>query len=348
MEIITLFMFVVLPVWLIHLALKKISKIFNLVCPMNTHYFAIACTLISCGVLFLANTNSMSISISSLLSLILLFKLAGVSLIIITLSIVIDELWARQETSKRFNWFALIDDVVVVILFGLFYIGSTSNINLTPTIGLHFDNHIPVRIPLLGAAALISLLISVLVEIARPHVPSPQIQNPPKSTFEDVEIVNAIENGERVAFWDVQNPMWMDVLMAIAFFWLVSYGIACAKSSVMLFCILISIAAIPVLFFGGIRILVNDEYVKINLGLLNIKMVEIPICQIQEAELYEYAPLIDFGGYGVRFNGKLSAYYMRGNQGVLIKTTTGRQYLMGSDYPEKLLAIINAIRDSKD
>ena len=43
----------------------------------------------------------------------------GLSVFFILLSIFLDELWARQEKSKTFNWLSLMDDIVVGAITGL-------------------------------------------------------------------------------------------------------------------------------------------------------------------------------------------------------------------------------------
>ena len=41
---------------------------------------------------------------------------AGISILYIILSIVLDEAWARQEKRKTFNWVSLFDDVTIAAL----------------------------------------------------------------------------------------------------------------------------------------------------------------------------------------------------------------------------------------
>ena len=75
----------------------------------------------------------------------------------------------------------------------------------------------------------------------------------------------------------------------------------------------------------------------------NPKMVVYANKRIAEAGLHEFAPLKDFGGYGIRFNREMKAYYLRGTRGVLLTTTGGKKYLVGSDHPERLLAVLQAM-----
>ena len=53
---------------------------------------------------------------------------AAISVLFISISIFLDELWARQETAKSFNWLSIFDDVVVGLMAGvnIGYINSTA------------------------------------------------------------------------------------------------------------------------------------------------------------------------------------------------------------------------------
>ena len=57
----------------------------------------------------------------------------------------------------------------------------------------------------------------------------------------------------------------------------------------------------------------------------------------------EYAPLKDFGGYGIRFGKGMKAYILRGTRGVKITTLNGKKYLVSSDHPERLLAVLQMV-----
>jgi len=74
-------------------------------------------------------------------------------------------------------------------------------------------------------------------------------------------------------------------------------------------------------------------------------VLKLKTADIASAEIMQFAPLGDFGGYGIRYNGKMTAYYLRGSRGVKITTQKGKKYLIGSDRPEHLLAVINAVME---
>ena len=74
-----------------------------------------------------------------------------------------------------------------------------------------------------------------------------------------------------------------------------------------------------------------------------VRVLRLPVSDIAEFAMHEFAPLKDFGGYGIRRNREMSAYYLRGNLGVKITMTGGKKYLIGSDHPERLLAVLETI-----
>jgi hypothetical protein len=46
---------------------------------------------------------------------------------------------------------------------------------------------------------------------------------------------------------------------------------------------------------------------------------------------------------GIRSNGQMKAYFLRGSTGVKITTLNDKQYLIGSDHPDELNAVLKAV-----
>ncbi|WP_255150155.1 DUF6141 family protein [Halorarius halobius] len=63
--------------------------------------------------------------------------------------------------------------------------------------------------------------------------------------------------------------------------------------------------------------------------------------EIDHYELRTYRPLREFGGWGIRWVPGRIAYNVRGNQGVWIQRTTGRDVLVGSQDVEELVSAID-------
>jgi len=63
----------------------------------------------------------------------------------------------------------------------------------------------------------------------------------------------------------------------------------------------------------------------------------VPLSEIVLAEAVEYAPVRDYGGWGVRGSRQRRALNARGNQGVLLTRVDGSTLLVGSQKPRELL-----------
>ena len=65
--------------------------------------------------------------------------------------------------------------------------------------------------------------------------------------------------------------------------------------------------------------------------------------EIAVVELRRYGPIREFGGWGIRGFGGRIAYNVRGNEGVELTLTDGRQVLIGSGRAEELAGAISSI-----
>ena len=101
------------------------------------------------------------------------------------------------------------------------------------------------------------------------------------------------------------------------------------------------------IFYGGMRAVANREYVTVRFGIFGMRVLRIPIADIKEVNVHEFSALRDFGGMGIRFNGQMKAYFLRGSRGVKITTLNEKQYLIGSDHPEELNAVMKALLSVK-
>ena len=110
------------------------------------------------------------------------------------------------------------------------------------------------------------------------------------------------------------------------------------------FSVLVALVGIALtLIYGGFRTLVTREAVTLRMGLLGIRLLRLKTSDIASADLHNFSPLKDFGGYGIRFNKEMKAYFLKGDRGVKITTRAGKKYLVGSDHPERLAAVISTV-----
>ena len=64
----------------------------------------------------------------------------------------------------------------------------------------------------------------------------------------------------------------------------------------------------------------------------------IPFDSVEAVEPVEFSPLKDFGGWGVRWRGRLTAYIIRGNRGIKLALHGRRAVVISSQQPENLQA----------
>ena len=262
----------------------------------------------------------------------------GLAVFYILVSILIDELWARQEKSKSFNWLSLFDDFFVGLITGT----SFGYLSFLTSDAAAFE--FPwVYFLLFGGGATV---LAVLLDMARPYRPYSAATVVEESPGLREEIARRLSERASFVYWDYQNPFYvslisvglplvMFVAAAITWFSTPWASIVLLLVGIMLF--------IP---HGGQRTMVTRQQVIIRWGILGIRVLRLNTADITAVELREFAPLKDFGGYGIRINREMTAYYLRGNRGVKITQTRGRPVLIGSDRPEALYTVINAIVSS--
>ncbi len=124
------------------------------------------------------------------------------------------------------------------------------------------------------------------------------------------------------------------MLVAAVFVWFVLWWVS-----------LVLIASlVPAIFmYGGLQVKVTREEITVGFGILNSKVLKLKTDEIADIELMEFSPIADFGGYGIRFGKGMTAYFMRGTRGVKVNTLNGKHYLLGSDKPEELYAVVQAV-----
>jgi hypothetical protein len=258
---------------------------------------------------------------------------AGLSLLFVFLSIVVDEVWARDEKKKTFNWASLFDDSLVGFLVGV----SLGYLDFLTTGASAFSfpwGYIAVAT---GGAT----LLAILLEFWRPFRPYPRRVEAVDTAALEREVRRRLKNDEPFVYWQSQNPAWLSIVTVLiplvligsaAYTWLVIPWV-----SIELFVIGIGLS----LFYGGMRTLVRRENVTVRFGALRVKLI--PLAEIVQVEVHEFSAIRDFGGFGIRFNRQMTAYFLRGSRGVKLTTARGKQYLIGSDHPEILCAIIRLL-----
>jgi hypothetical protein len=259
----------------------------------------------------------------------------GLAVVFISVSVLLDELWARQEKAKSFNWLSLMDDIFVPFMAGV----SLGYLSFLKSGDDSFNFPWVYALPMFGGA----VVLAVILDMLRPYRPHAAPLTTKESPALKEEITKNLKENASFVYWDYQNPFYVTLITVVlplvmfivaAITWFIQEwaGIVTLLVGVML--------VIP---YGGQRTLVTRHQVVIRWGILGIRVLRIKMADITGLEIHEFQPLKDFGGYGIRVNREMWAYYLRGNRGVKITRRQGKTVLIGSDHPEALLAVLQGI-----
>ena len=69
--------------------------------------------------------------------------------------------------------------------------------------------------------------------------------------------------------------------------------------------------------------------------------VIIPFKNIKDYKIKEYRPILDYGGWGIRFNKSDKAYTVCGKIGLQIELSNGKKILLGTQKPDDLIQSVN-------
>ncbi len=259
----------------------------------------------------------------------------GFSVFFIALSAFLDELWARQEKAKSFNWLSLFDEIVVGMMTGisLGYLFSLRDGAGTFTFPWGY-------LGLVGGGATLLAVVFELMRAYRPY-PGKLVEREPETL--ETELARQLKDNTAFVYWDYQNPFYVTLLTTILPLVMLAAAVIAWFDEPWASFLLLIVGVLLVIPYGGQRTLVTRQNITVRWGIIGIKVLRLKTAEITAVELHDFSPLKDFGGYGIRFNREMSAYYLRGRQGVKVTMLNGKKYLIGSDHPERLLTVVQLI-----
>ena len=268
--------------------------------------------------------------------LIVLILIMLMMVFFIAISILIDELWARQEKKKTFNWLSLFDDFVLGGIGGttLGYLGVLSE--STPVFEFPW-----VEVVLVCGSATI---LAVILEFVRPYRKYKLAVAAENVDGIKSDMDNIIKSGQPLIYWESQNPSYNTALAVLLPLVFIGVAIATSFLAIWVSVLYVILALLSFMMYGGFRTMINQDVLLIKLGVVGIPLLKIKISDVTSVETHNFSPLKDFGGYGIRMNREMKAYFLNGNRGVKLTMADGKKYLIGSDHPERLAAVVNALR----
>lgn len=90
-----------------------------------------------------------------------------------------------------------------------------------------------------------------------------------------------------------------------------------------------------------LKTVISEQDISIRFNFFHRKPKTISWDEIQKAEIITYNPVMDYGGWGIRYGGLNSvAYNVSGNQGLQLYLNNGKKILIGTQKPDELQNII--------
>lgn len=97
-------------------------------------------------------------------------------------------------------------------------------------------------------------------------------------------------------------------------------------------------------FLYSLKLTVRVDRQTLHVHFRPLTRREIPLDTIASFEACTYRPILEYGGWGLRYSWKGTAYNVSGNRGVKLVLTNGKRILIGSQIPEELADAIGRAR----
>ena len=81
---------------------------------------------------------------------------------------------------------------------------------------------------------------------------------------------------------------------------------------------------------------VRSDHLFVSFGPVHLVRRRIRYADIESVRAVTYRPIREFGGWGIRWRGRRTAWTIRGNQAVAITLQSGREIYVGSRFPQRL------------
>jgi len=124
--------------------------------------------------------------------------------------------------------------------------------------------------------------------------------------------------------------------------WGIPFGDNPMSDSGLIFSLLFFIGFLYWFFFIlKLEVKVDESGIQYKFHGLHFKYYRLHWDDIAEVESCTYKPILEFGGWGIRWGFKGKAYNVSGNKGIRVKTHNGARILFGTLKPDAFLKSIN-------
>ncbi len=104
--------------------------------------------------------------------------------------------------------------------------------------------------------------------------------------------------------------------------------------------IALGITLVTALFLWSLKLTVQVDAEAIHIRFFPVWKKTVPLAEVVRYEARTYRPILEYGGWGIRWGWKGTAYSVRGKQGVQLELANGSRIMIGSQRPEELATAI--------
>jgi hypothetical protein len=105
----------------------------------------------------------------------------------------------------------------------------------------------------------------------------------------------------------------------------------------------VSLAVALLLWINRLEIEIRPEVIAVRFFPFHRDWRRFPAQELSECYARRYRPILEYGGWGIRYGWHGRAYNMSGHEGVQLVFRNGRRLLIGSKQPRELEAAIRSI-----
>ena len=143
-------------------------------------------------------------------------------------------------------------------------------------------------------------------------------------------------------FYEIQQfrQVWIWIIILVVLFALI-IPILVGMVSILISVILVSFGFGFIWLFWKMKLITAIKEDGIQIKFSPFTNFTIPFNEIKKYEIRQYKPILEYGGWGIRFNRAGKAYTVSGTIGLQIGLYNGKGILIGTQNPDALLQSVD-------
>lgn len=164
--------------------------------------------------------------------------------------------------------------------------------------------------------------------------------------WEDV-FLPLFEERQRFSIW-VRGPLWGSIFgFAAVLLFLQVRGLPAEVSRIVWSLWAVTSVIDGLIAASGMLTRVRKEGIEVMGTPLTFLRRRIGWEEIERIYARTYSPLLEYGGWGIRFGRSGTAYNIRGHQGIQLELKNGKKLLLGTQQPQEFLEAVRAAAPEK-